>query len=103
MLYIDKTNKTPIYEQVYFQLIDSIISDPLAPGSVLPATRKLSEELSISRNTVQSVSSTSGRRLHSAKGRQWFHHKSDSRGYGPRSKPKPLRTCAAADSFPLRF
>lgn len=52
MLYIDQDSKTPIYEQVYSQLIDTIISGHMAPGSVLPATRKLAEDLAISRNTV---------------------------------------------------
>lgn len=52
MLYIDKTNKTPIYEQLYSQLMEAIMSGSIAPGSALPATRRLAEDLAISRNTV---------------------------------------------------
>lgn len=52
MIYIDKNSKTPIYEQVYSGLTGAILSGALAPGDSLPATRKLAEDLSISRNTV---------------------------------------------------
>ena len=52
MLYIDKTSSTPIYEQLYSALIEAILSGALKPGATLPATRRLSEDLSISRNTV---------------------------------------------------
>lgn len=52
MFYIDKSGSAPIYEQLYSALIKSIVSGSFAPGSALPATRKLAEDLSISRNTV---------------------------------------------------
>lgn len=52
MLYIDKTIKTPIYEQLYSQLMSAIMSGSMPPGSALPATRRLAEDLAISRNTV---------------------------------------------------
>ena len=52
MLYIDRTDSAPIYEQLYNRLMEAILSGSFPPGSALPATRKLAEDLSISRNTV---------------------------------------------------
>lgn len=52
MIFIDKNSKIPIYEQVYSGLTGAILSGALAPGDSLPATRKLAEDLSVSRNTV---------------------------------------------------
>ena len=52
MLKIDKNTKTPIYLQIYQQLKDQIISSQLRPGERLKATRVLSEEYHLSRNTV---------------------------------------------------
>ena len=52
MLYIDRNNKTPIYEQLYASLVQEILSGTLSAGDRLPATRKLAEELSVGRNTV---------------------------------------------------
>lgn len=52
MLYIDKTSDTPLYEQIYAALIREILSGSLAAGERLPATRKLADELSVGRNTV---------------------------------------------------
>ena len=52
MLYIDKKSKTPLYEQLYNSLTNEILSGGLLAGDCLPATRKLSLELSIGRNTV---------------------------------------------------
>lgn len=52
MLYIDRNDKTPLYEQIYSALIKEILSGALAAGDFLPATRKLSLELSVGRNTV---------------------------------------------------
>jgi len=52
MLKLDKTSKTPIYLQIYQQLKDQIISGQLRPEERLKATRTLSEEYHLSRNTV---------------------------------------------------
>lgn len=52
MLYIDRNSDTPLYEQIYAALIKEIVSGALAAGDLLPATRKLSRELSVGRNTV---------------------------------------------------
>lgn len=52
MLYIDRNSSTPLYEQLYSTLVQEILSGSLGAGDKLPATRKLAEELSIGRNTV---------------------------------------------------
>ena len=52
MLYINKDKKTPIYEQIYNYYVKEILSGTLKFGDKLPSTRKLAEELSIGRNTV---------------------------------------------------
>lgn len=52
MLFIDRTSDTPLYEQIYAALIQEILSGSLSAGERLPATRKLAEELSVGRNTV---------------------------------------------------
>lgn len=52
MIYIDKSSAVPIYEQLYYSLTNAIHSGSFAPGSKLPSTRYLSDELSISRNSV---------------------------------------------------
>lgn len=51
-IYIDKDEKTPIYEQIYTFLKQRILSGSLKFDDKLPATRRLSAELSIGRNTV---------------------------------------------------
>lgn len=52
MLYIDRAGSTPFYEQIYNALVKEILSGSLTAGDRLPATRKLAEELSVGRNTV---------------------------------------------------
>lgn len=52
MFYIDKSSSVPIYEQLYSALVKAILSGAVKPGASLPATRKLAEDLSVSRNTV---------------------------------------------------
>lgn len=52
MIYIDKTRTSSIYQQIYDQLASQIMQDVLKAGTKLPATRKLAEDLGISRNTV---------------------------------------------------
>lgn len=52
MFYVDKRKKTPLFEQLYLN-ISSFISDGSLPaGTCLPPTRKLAQELDISRTTV---------------------------------------------------
>ncbi len=52
MIYIDKTSSKPIYEQLYEELVRRVLSGAFPAESFLPSTRKLAEELSVSRNTV---------------------------------------------------
>ena len=55
MLKLDKNSNTPVYLQIYQQLKDQIISGELKTGERLKATRILSEEYHLSRNTVLSA------------------------------------------------
>lgn len=43
---------TPLYQQIYNHLRESILSGELKGGMKLPSTRALAEELSVSRNTI---------------------------------------------------
>lgn len=52
MLYIEKKNGGPVYEQIYAYYVKEILSGSLDAGERLPATRDLAQQLSISRNTV---------------------------------------------------
>lgn len=45
-------DSVPLYRQLYEQLRNIILNGQLAPGTKLPSTRGLSDELSIARNTV---------------------------------------------------
>ena len=52
MLKIDKNSSEPIYFQIYRQLKEQIISGEIQTGERLKATRALSEEYHLSRNTI---------------------------------------------------
>lgn len=52
MIYVEKAKGIPMYEQIYEKLVDEILSGDLKAGEMLPPTRVLAEELSVSRNTV---------------------------------------------------
>ena len=45
---IDNKNGTPIYDQIYTQIKNQILSGELEPDSALPSTRALAKELRIS-------------------------------------------------------
>jgi GntR family transcriptional regulator/MocR family aminotransferase len=49
---LDASAATPLFRQLYDGLRQSILNGRLAPGVRLPATRRLAEELGVSRNTV---------------------------------------------------
>ncbi|KAB8145246.1 PLP-dependent aminotransferase family protein [Chloroflexia bacterium SDU3-3] len=55
MLTLRENRLTPRYRQLYDALRDAILSGRLAPGSRLPATRTLAQEIGASRNTVVSA------------------------------------------------
>lgn len=52
MLVIDENRSEAIYIQLYRQLRDKMIHGDLRPGEKMPSTRRLSQDLSVSRNTV---------------------------------------------------
>lgn len=49
---IDRQSKISLQEQIFDQIREAILSGRLAPGTRLPASRTLSVELKVSRNTV---------------------------------------------------
>lgn len=55
MIYLDKTLKKPLYEQIYICIKEEILSGFLPALSTLPATRQLAADLKVSRNTVDAA------------------------------------------------
>jgi GntR family transcriptional regulator/MocR family aminotransferase len=49
------SQETPLYQQLYAQLRESILSGELKGGMQLPSTRALASELNVSRNTILSA------------------------------------------------
>jgi GntR family transcriptional regulator/MocR family aminotransferase len=49
---IERTSDAPLFRQVYLQLRSSILSRALPPGTRLPSTRELAEDLGIARSVV---------------------------------------------------
>lgn len=54
-LKIDKHSETPIYMQIYNNIVDEIINGYLIPEERLPSRRKLCEELGIAQRTVENA------------------------------------------------
>jgi GntR family transcriptional regulator/MocR family aminotransferase len=52
---LDRRNGTPLYQQIEAYLRQTILSGGLAPETRLPATRRLAEDLGISRITVKNA------------------------------------------------
>lgn len=52
---LDPHARAPLYRQLYESLRAAILEGRLAPGTRLPATREMADELSVSRNTVMSA------------------------------------------------
>lgn len=55
MYLLDTTHKTPLYLQLYQQLRTKILNGELRAQTKLPSSRRLSSELQISRNTVDTA------------------------------------------------
>lgn len=55
MLRLDKTSKTPLYEQIYDQIVERIASDIYVSGTRLPSIRDLAGSLQCSCNTVSAA------------------------------------------------
>ena len=49
---LDRSSSTALYRQLYDQLREAILSGRLSPGTRLPSTRELADDLEIARNTV---------------------------------------------------
>ena len=47
-LYIDNRSGAPIYDQIYSQIKDAILSGQVSPGDALPSIRGLAKDLKIS-------------------------------------------------------
>ncbi len=52
---LDRQSTTPLYQQIQDHLREYILSGQLLPGTRLPATRKLAQDLGVSRITVQNA------------------------------------------------
>ena len=52
MIYVNKADSTPLYQQLYTSIIEEITNGSLPKDSALPPIRTLSEKLNISLNTV---------------------------------------------------
>src|SRR5712692_9445262 len=52
MIVLDTTSSVPLYRQLYDRLRLAILTEQLATGTRLPATRTLADQLGVSRNTV---------------------------------------------------
>ena len=52
LIKIDKTNKQPLFQQVFEQLKQMIETGILRPNEKLPSTRKLAELLDVHRTTI---------------------------------------------------
>src|SRR5215831_3082405 len=52
---VDRTNATPLFQQIYLQMRSAIVSRTLAPGLRLPSTRGLASRLQVARASVISA------------------------------------------------
>jgi GntR family transcriptional regulator/MocR family aminotransferase len=52
LIALDTTSSVPLYRQLYDRLRLAILTEQLATGARLPATRTLADQLGVSRNTV---------------------------------------------------
>ena len=55
MIYINNASKMPIYQQIYEQLKEEIITGTLKEGNRLTSTRVLAKNLCVARNTVENA------------------------------------------------
>ena len=54
-LSIDKADPSPLHRQLFLKLRDNILTGVIKPGTRLPSTRLLAQDLNVSRNTVLSA------------------------------------------------
>jgi GntR family transcriptional regulator/MocR family aminotransferase len=55
MLYIDRGSKTPIYQQIYEQIKQDILTGKIPVNSRITSTRVLANELQVGRNSVENA------------------------------------------------
>lgn len=79
LIYIDYSDKRPIYEQVTERMQTLILNGVLEPDEKLPSVRSLAVELSINPNTIQRAYSELERAgfIYSVKGRGNFVKRDD--------------------------
>jgi len=53
MIIVDKSLKTPIYEQIEMALYELILSGKISPGQAVPSVRRVAKVNGINPNTVQ--------------------------------------------------
>ena len=51
-IHLDPADARPLYQQMYEKLRQLILDSHIAPGTQMPSTRALAQELGVSRNTV---------------------------------------------------
>lgn len=52
MFTIDLTSRTPIYEQIYFKIIELVIKGTLKENDQIPSVRNLAKDTGVNPNTV---------------------------------------------------
>ncbi|MDD6345112.1 MAG: GntR family transcriptional regulator [Oscillospiraceae bacterium] len=52
MFTIDLTSRTPIYEQIYFKIIELVIKGSLKENDQIPSVRSLAKDTGVNPNTV---------------------------------------------------
>src|SRR6185295_16908998 len=52
---LEESSSTPLYYQVYQRLRAAILLGQLSPGTRLPSTRQMANDLGVSRNTLMSA------------------------------------------------
>lgn len=55
MIRLDKKSKTPLYDQLYLEIRDSIITGKMKKGTKLTAVRVMAKDLGVSKNTVETA------------------------------------------------
>jgi GntR family transcriptional regulator/MocR family aminotransferase len=69
---IDRGGPQPLAGQLYASLRSAILSGQLRPGTRLPATRVLAQEVSVSRNTV--IAAFEQLEMGVSRCAHWFRH-----------------------------
>lgn len=96
MIFIDYSDKRPIYEQIIEKYEHLILSGALEPNTKLPSVRTLAIDLSINPNTIQRAYQELERAgyIYSVKGRGNFVR--EDQGFTDRQKQKLLDSVAAS-------